>query len=112
MCLVETQFRDCRQASPKDKGKAGAARLPARPPRLLPRAPFSAESRSGRAADLEVPLVGRRRAPGSNGRVGGRGIGVPPAFGPWGSLHSKRWRLDFLSAGREALKIPPIGGRG
>lgn len=60
------------------------ARPPGRPPRLLPGAPDCAESRSGRAAVLELPLAGRRRASGSNDWVGGRGLGVPSAFGPRG----------------------------
>lgn len=84
--------------------------------RLLPAAPDSAESRSGRVAVLELPLAGRRRAPGSGDGVGGRGLGVPSAFGPRGSLVSARCRRtcpppvppDLPAAG---LETPPICGR-
>lgn len=83
------------------------ALLPALPA-CCPGAPDSAESRSGRAAVLELPLAGRRPEPGSNDWVGGRRLGVWSAFGTRVSLDSRRCRLHFPAAD---LKTPPICGR-
>lgn len=77
-------------------------RLPALSARCLG-APDAAESRSGRAAVLELSLAARRGASGSSDWVGGHGLGAPSAFDPWGSLDSTRYRLDFPAASREAL---------
>lgn len=70
-------------------------------------APESTESRSGRAAVLELPLAAGRRVSGSSDWVGGRRLGVPSAFDPWGSLDSTRCRLDFpLLVGKLSENCP------
>ncbi|XP_044088267.1 collagen alpha-1(I) chain-like [Neovison vison] len=71
-CVGGDLISELQAASPEDKGKAGAARPPGRPPRPPTGDPDSAESRSGRAAVSGPPPAGKSRAPGSGRWLNGQ----------------------------------------